>query len=191
MVTGTGIQGLYLAAPDASAVRVSKDTAKPAFSVDMAAVSGDSEVRRSAPARAALAPAAAAASQPGAATTAPSQNSAAQGVSPASGSTFIPIFRAATITDGVQTWGLNHTYFATRETAQWIANQYGTGEVVELPFGGSNGPFSASATEFHVKLQDGRLVNAGMLAGYYERNPVALFPGLADKLIRSQLALKS
>ena len=39
-----------------------------------------------------------------------------------------------------------------------------------------------------IKLADGRLVNAGILAGYYERNPEALFPGLADKLIRAQLA---
>jgi len=101
---------------------------------------------------------------------------------------FVPAFRTATITDGVQVWGLNHTYFATHETAQWIANQYGTGQVVEVPFGGNGGPYSASATEYHIKLPDGRLVNAGILAGYYERNPEALFPGLADKLIRAQLA---
>ena len=101
---------------------------------------------------------------------------------------FVPVFRTATITDGVQVWGLNHTYFATRETAQWIANQYGTGQIVEVPFGGNGGPYSASATEYHIKLPDGRLVNAGILAGYYERNPEALFPGLADKLIRAQLA---
>ena len=102
---------------------------------------------------------------------------------------FVPIFRAATGTDGSQVWGLNHTYFATRETAQWIANRYGTGQVVEVPFGGSGGPFSASANEYHIKLADGRLVNAGILAGYYERNPDVLFPGLADKLIRAQLGL--
>ncbi|HTM49068.1 MAG TPA: hypothetical protein VL285_10320, partial [Bryobacteraceae bacterium] len=190
-VTGTGIQGLYFAAAEASAPRVAKDTGKPVFSVDLAAASGGAEVRRSAPARAASGPAASAASQPGAPTAEARQNSAAQAASPAAGPNFVPIFRAATITDGVQTWGLNHTYFATRETAQWIASRYGTGEVVELPFGGSNGPFSASATEFHVKLPNGRLVNAGMLAGYYERNPEALFPGLAEKLIRNQLAQAS
>ena len=94
----------------------------------------------------------------------------------------------AAITDGVQVWGLNHTYFATLETAQWIANRYGTGQTIEVPFGGNGGPFSASATEYHIRLADGRVVNAGILAGYYERNPEALFPGLADKLIRAQLA---
>jgi len=104
-------------------------------------------------------------------------------------SPFVPVFRTATGTDGIQVWSLNRTYFATRETAQWIANRYGTGQTVEVPFGGSGGPFSASANEYHIKLADGRLVNAGILAGYYERNPEALFPGLADKLIRAQLGL--
>ena len=104
-------------------------------------------------------------------------------------SPFVPAFRTATGTDGAQVWRLNHTYFATQETAQWIANRYGTGQTVEVPFGGSGGPFSASANEYHIKLADGRLVNAGILAGYYERNPESLFPGLADKLIRAQLGL--
>jgi hypothetical protein len=102
---------------------------------------------------------------------------------------FVPTFRTATGTDGLQTWGLNRTYFATLETAQWIANRYGTGQTIEVPFGGAGGPFSASANEYHIKLADGRLVNAGILAGYYERNPERLFPGLADKLIRAQLGL--
>ena len=84
---------------------------------------------------------------------------------------------------------MNSAYFATTETAQWIATKYGTGEIVEVPFGGNGGVFSASANEYHIKLRDGRLVNAGILAGYYERNPPNKFPGLADKLIRGQLGL--
>src|SRR6185503_10735684 len=63
---------------------------------------------------------------------------------------FVPSFRTATGTDGLQVWGLNRTYFATPETAQWIANRYGTGKMIELPFGGSGGPFSASANEYHI-----------------------------------------
>jgi len=102
---------------------------------------------------------------------------------------FVPAFRSATGTDGQITWNLNSGYFATKETAQWIANKYGTGEVVEKPFGGSGGLFAASATEYHIKLRDGREVNAGILAGYYERNPPEKFPGLAEKLIKSQLGL--
>ena len=104
-------------------------------------------------------------------------------------SSFVPAFRKATGSDGVQTWPLNSTYFASTETAQWIANKYGSGEVVEVPFGGVGGIFTASANEYHIKLADGGLVNAGILAGYYERNPPDQFPGLADKLIRAQLGL--
>lgn len=101
---------------------------------------------------------------------------------------FVPSFRSAVGTDGTQQWNLNHDYFATKDTAQWIANKYGNGQVFETQFEGSGGPFSASATEYQIKLPDGRMVNAGILAGYYERNPESQFPGLADKLIRNQLA---
>jgi len=102
---------------------------------------------------------------------------------------FVPSFRTATVTDGVNVWGLNSNYFATKDTAQWIANKYGTGQVIETPFEGSGGPFAASANEYQIKMADGRTVNAGILAGYYERNPESQFPGLADKLIRGQLGL--
>lgn len=105
------------------------------------------------------------------------------------GAPFVPAFRTATVTDGVSTWALNHDYFASKDTAQWIANKYGTGQVIETPFGGSGGPFAASAQEFHIKLADGRMVNAGILASYYQRNPETQFPGVADKLIRGQLGL--
>lgn len=107
---------------------------------------------------------------------------------------FVPAFRTA-IGSGVDnegnpvSWNLNSTYFATKDTAQWIANKYGTGKVIEVPFGGSGGPFSASANEYAIQLADGRQVNAGILAGYYARNPEDKFPGLADKLIRGQLGL--
>ena len=107
---------------------------------------------------------------------------------------FVPAFRTATGSgvgnDGNPvSWNLNSTYFATKDTAQWIANKYGTGKVIEVPFGGSGGPFSASANEYAIQLADGRQVNAGILAGYYARNPEDKFPGLADKLIRGQLGL--
>jgi hypothetical protein len=61
--------------------------------------------------------------------------------------------------------------------------------VIETPFGGSGGPYAASANEYQIKMADGRTVNAGILAGYYARNPESQFPGLADKLIRGQLGL--
>src|SRR5205823_11438339 len=57
---------------------------------------------------------------------------------------FVPTFRSATVTDGVNVWPLNSNYFASKETAQWIANKYGIGQVIETPFGGSGGPFARS-----------------------------------------------
>lgn len=81
---------------------------------------------------------------------------------------------------------LNPVYFATQATAQWIAQKYGTGEVVSGP-GGQGGPFSANGTEYFIKLNNGVLVNAGLLAGYYQRAPEAEFPGVADQQIRMQL----
>ena len=86
-------------------------------------------------------------------------------------------------------WNANSNYFASQQTAQWIANKYGTGQLVTTPFEGSGGPFSASAQEYQIVLANGSMVNAGILASYYERNPESQFPGLADSLIRSQLGL--
>jgi hypothetical protein len=126
---------------------------------------------------------------------------AATPASPASGSaavapataftddSFVPGFQGATVTDGTNVWPTNHDYFATQATAQWIANKYGTGQLVTTPFEGSGGPFSASASEYQIVLANGSMVNAGILASYYERNPESQFPGLADTLIRNQLGL--
>jgi hypothetical protein len=84
-------------------------------------------------------------------------------------------------------WNLNPAFYATRETAEWMAHKYGTGEVVEVPYGTPGSPFSSTATQFHIKLNNGRLVNAGLLADYYRGIPEAKFPGLADREIRDQL----
>ncbi len=122
-----------------------------------------------------------------------SAGASATGTTPAGSdptdATFVPVFREAVVTDGVTAWNLNHDYFASQQTAQWIANRYGTGKVISTPFEGTGGPFNADQSEFQIVLADGRTVNAGILAGYYERNPPAQFPGLADQLIRSQLGL--
>ena len=129
-----------------------------------------------------------------------SQNPAAGAVPPAAAGAsaadpvpskpFAPLYRSATVTltAGVPaSWSLNPNYFASRETADWVAKKYGTGEVVELPFGGDGGPFQASEKEFHIKLPNGRTVNAGILAAYYDRNPESRFPGVADRLIKDVL----
>jgi hypothetical protein len=101
---------------------------------------------------------------------------------------FVPVFQGATVTDGTNVWQLNPTYFADPATAQWIANKYGTGQVVQTPFFDGGGPYSASASMNQIVLANGDKVNAGILAAYYARNPESEFPGLADTLIQSQLA---
>ena len=85
-------------------------------------------------------------------------------------------------------WPLNPAYFATKETAQYFADKFGTGEVVEKPYGGTGGPYAATAVEYHIVLPNGATVNAGLLADYYVRMPEAQFPGLADTMIQAAVA---
>jgi len=101
---------------------------------------------------------------------------------------FAPKFKTAKGFDSItgMTWKLNDTYFADQDTANWVAQKYGTGEVRESDVLGP-GPFGVDTKMYEVKLDDGRWVNAGMVAAYYDRNPEALFPGVADKLIRGVL----
>lgn len=79
---------------------------------------------------------------------------------------------------------LNPIYFATPQTAQWIANKYGTGEVVAKPYDATGGPYSANGTEYYIRLQNGSLVNAGLLADYYQRMSATE----ADSVIRQGLS---
>ena len=85
-------------------------------------------------------------------------------------------------------WPLNPAYFATRDTAQYIADKFGTGQIVQVPFGGTGGPYTSSAEEYHIVLPNGATVNAGLLADYYVRMPEAQFPGLADSMIQTAVA---
>ncbi len=103
--------------------------------------------------------------------------------------TFVPEFQQNL--EVVSAYGgssaLNPIYFATPQTAQWIANKYGTGEVVAKPYNATGGPYTANGTEYYIRLQNGALVNAGLLADYYQRLPEAQFPGVADGIIRQGL----
>ena len=102
---------------------------------------------------------------------------------------FVPEFQQDVIVNSVYgtSSGLNPAYFATRATAEWMANKYGTGEVVETPYEGNGGPYLATANEFQIRLRNGKLTNAGTLADYYRRMPEDQFPGVADSMIRSVL----
>lgn len=90
-------------------------------------------------------------------------------------------------TTGVR-WKVNDYYFADEPTAQWVASRWGTGELHESDVLGP-GPFAVSAKMYEFKTNDGRWVNAGMVAGYYDRNPPSRFPGVAESLIAGVLGL--
>lgn len=103
---------------------------------------------------------------------------------------FVPQF----LTNVVETsamggsWPLNPDYFATEQTAQYIADKFGTGQIVQVPFGGTGGPYTSSAEEYEVVLSNGATVNAGLLADYYVRMPESQCPGLADIMIQQAVA---
>jgi hypothetical protein len=85
---------------------------------------------------------------------------------------------------------LNPDYFATTETAEWIARRFGAKEWFERIAPGNEGPiYTASHKERWVRFADGLEVNAGILAAYYLRMPEAQFPGLAEKFCRDYIAL--
>ena len=80
---------------------------------------------------------------------------------------------------------LNPTFLPTRATAEWLAQKYGTGEVVAAPYMPAGGPYNSTATHFSIRLKDGSLFPAGDLAHYYWLAPQSQFPNVADELIRS------
>lgn len=104
---------------------------------------------------------------------------------------FVPSFEQATLSGGYDgaKYALNPDFFASQETAEWIANKYGTGELVALKVGGeAAGVFGADKDQLNFRTHDGRLINAGYIAAFYARNPEDRFPGVADSLIRNLLA---
>lgn len=85
-------------------------------------------------------------------------------------------------------WPLNPDYFATQQTAQYIADKVGTGQVIQVPYGGTGGPYAATSEEYDTVLPKGATVNAGLLADYYVRMPESQFSGLADTMIQQAVA---
>jgi hypothetical protein len=65
------------------------------------------------------------------------------------------------------TYGYNPTYFATRATADKLAQIYG-GTVVEMNAITPYGPFQQNQMNEMIKFPNGNVVNAGVLASYYD-----------------------
>jgi hypothetical protein len=66
------------------------------------------------------------------------------------------------------TYGYNPTYFATRATADKLAQMYG-GTVVEMNAITPYGPFQQNQMNQMIRFPNGNVVNAGVLASYFDR----------------------
>ncbi|MGH9659304.1 MAG: hypothetical protein ACRD96_12225 [Bryobacteraceae bacterium] len=96
---------------------------------------------------------------------------------------FVPTYEKHSIKSALGgEWPINEFYFASAETADYLAKKFGA-EVFTRRFGGDGGPFQASGVERWLRFPDGMEMNAGMLASYYTRNPEAQFPGYAERQI--------
>lgn len=80
-----------------------------------------------------------------------------------------------------------NSQLATLGTAQFLADKFGNGKVVEVPFGFIGARMSPDKA-YHIQLKDDRTVNAGALASFYIRDPEDQFPGVAENMIRAMLA---
>lgn len=79
-------------------------------------------------------------------------------------------------------------YFATSETAQHLADKFGTGQVKEEAAYSPGNPYYSSASLYYIETPNGQWLNAGLLAETYVRMPEAQWPGLADQEIRNAIA---
>ena len=64
-------------------------------------------------------------------------------------------------------YGYNPTYFATRATADKLAQMYG-GKVVEMNAITPYGPFSQNQMNEMIQFPNGNVINAGILASYFD-----------------------
>ena len=65
-------------------------------------------------------------------------------------------------------YGYNPTYFATRSAADKLAQMYG-GTVVEANAITPYGPFQQNQVNQMIRFSNGNVVNAGILASYFDR----------------------
>ena len=85
---------------------------------------------------------------------------------------------------------LNFIWWATAATARAIASRYGARAVQVSPYypaQWTRATFDPPA-QWYLQFPDGTLINAGILADYFRRNPEAEHPGVADKYVRDYIA---
>ena len=84
--------------------------------------------------------------------------------------------------DGSQ-FSYNPLYFATRQTADQIAAMVG-GQVVEQNALAPNGPIRQNTANEMIKLPNGTLVNAGLIAGFYDHG---YSQSMVDHMIQDEI----
>ena len=90
----------------------------------------------------------------------------------------------------VSTTPLNPTWWADAPTARALAMRYGANAVTMPPYYPAQWRrvwFNPSS-QWYLSFPDGTLINAGILADYFKRNPEQQFPGVADKFVREYIA---
>ncbi|MEO8592515.1 MAG: hypothetical protein ABI759_04265 [Candidatus Solibacter sp.] len=80
-------------------------------------------------------------------------------------------------------YGYNRTYFATPSTAAKVAQMLG-GTVVAANAITPSGPFVQNQPNLMVKMPDGKLINPGLVAAFYDRGHTQQ---AVDKMIAAEL----
>jgi len=66
------------------------------------------------------------------------------------------------------TYSFNPYYFATPQTASMVAKMVGGTVMQSNQFTGTGGPFQQQQPNYMVKLPDGRMINPGLVASFYD-----------------------
>jgi len=80
-------------------------------------------------------------------------------------------------------YGYNPYYFATPATAAKVAQMLG-GKVVPMDAITPFGPFQQNQPNQMIQMPDGRLINAGLVAGFYDHG---LTQQTVDKMIAAEV----
>jgi hypothetical protein len=81
-------------------------------------------------------------------------------------------------------YSYNQYYFATPETAATVAQMLG-GKVVTADAITPDGPFTQNEANQMVQMPDGRLINAGLVAGFYDHGYTQQ---TVDKMIAAEVS---
>lgn len=83
---------------------------------------------------------------------------------------------------------MNSDYFATPETAKAICKRLQCAYVFSRPCVDVSAPFTCSQPQQWLAFKDCYVVNAGILAAYWLRNPEDKFPNVAENAVNTIMA---